>query len=735
MLLWPRHQGSMSTPYRRVGLRKVEVVRDQLEDGETFFFRVNGVPIYAKGANMIIADILPTRATPERYRNLVHSAVAAHMNMIRVWGGGVYPPEDFYDLCDELGLMVWQEVMMACALYPRNDAFLHEIHEEVQFQMRRINWHPSVVIWGGNNEVETAMDGWFEQSKENPQLYVADYVKLFLDTVQQAVAKVDSDFPFVDSSPSNGLLSEDPCVKRWGDASGSFYGDVHYYNYNADSFDEDTYPHARFVSEFGFQSLPTWKLYQKVTQAQDWDWTSKMSEFRMRHPNGTLQLLDQAQRHFHITVNSSSNIQGHQAELPDPEVFRKWTYLTQLQQAITYETAIGLWRRLKGAPAHTMGVLYWQLNDVWLGASWSSMDFGGNWRLSHYSMKKVYAPLMLTVHHDKDTDKYSIWAVSDLNEEIQGNLTVELLRLDYTTGPVNVTEHCFSLKPLESKAIYTDEAELLLARLQILNRSREWQSQCVAHVTAVIDQSLYGFDDGGKRDHTGLGLLGGHQNNESELHTKHADCKSDGKAADCSYLICQIAHMTQRLLKTFSVNIHAASWCANLVHWGNCWCQPDDYSMSEQSAMISVDGEPSINLTEVMQKLAAPNRAFLTGLTEMPNAAVLDDLAAKPSRSESTILYAGLNKLQLVSEPNITAAEFILMSPYMIQFEIRISHVAPYIAVESSLPGRFSDNNFLLKPWRSKAIAFLSDQPLNSTKSFSNCLSFLSLTDTALVLS
>ena len=286
---------------------------------------------------MIIADIVATRADRQRYRSLVDSAVAAHMNMIRVWGGGLYPPQDFYDLCDERGVLVWQEAMMACALYPRDQAFLQEvvlsfstflllyyiqilpllmplllslptplplllplvpalasapdsalfpcpdpclpcfcplpllflhillitslpvsihslyawqppnrscrqhiacssqvahiassadhhllnqldcvmqIHAEVQFQMRRINWHPSVVIWGGNNEVETAMDSWFDVAKQSPQLYVADYTKLFLDTVQTAVAEVDPEFPFVDSSPSNGLISKQPYVKR-----------------------------------------------------------------------------------------------------------------------------------------------------------------------------------------------------------------------------------------------------------------------------------------------------------------------------------------------------------------------------------------------------------------------------------------------------------------------------------------------------------------------------------------
>ncbi|KAL0023786.1 hypothetical protein WJX77_005013 [Trebouxia sp. C0004] len=438
---------------RRIGLREVELRTEELEDGESFVFMVNGVPIYAKGANMIIADILPTRADRQRYRSLVDSAVAAHMNMIRVWGGGLYPPQDFYDLCDERGVLVWQEAMMACALYPRDQAFLQEIHTEVQFQMRRINWHPSLVIWGGNNEVETAMDGWFDVAKQNPQLYVADYTKLFLDTVQTAVAEVDPEFPFVDSSPSNGLISKEPYIKRWGDASSPYYGDAHFYNYDADSFDAATYPHARFVSEFGFQSLPSWTLYKNVTRPEDWSWDCEMSQFRMRHPNGTLQLLNQARRHFNVSVKSQKDASGHLGEPPNAQVFKRWTYLSQVQQAITYETAIGLWRRLKGTPAHTMGILYWQLNDVWLGASWSSMDFGGKWRLLHYSMKRMYAPCLISAHRNRTSGQIEVWLVSDINEPVTGTLQVDLVAFDAISGPEASHSQEFSLQALESKEI------------------------------------------------------------------------------------------------------------------------------------------------------------------------------------------------------------------------------------------------------------------------------------------
>ena len=190
---------------RRVGFRTIELKRDPLHNGqegaESFYFSVNGVPVYAKGTNMIPLDIFSSKTTPADLRFLVKQTTDANMNMLRVWGGGLYPQDALYDACDEAGVLLWQEAMFACSMYPRDPRFLAEVSKEVAFQARRLNWHASLAIWGGNNEVETAM-GWYEPSRNNKDLYSNDYSALFVGTVRAALQGVSSDVIFVDSSPS-----------------------------------------------------------------------------------------------------------------------------------------------------------------------------------------------------------------------------------------------------------------------------------------------------------------------------------------------------------------------------------------------------------------------------------------------------------------------------------------------------------------------------------------------------
>lgn len=196
---------SSTTLQRRVGLRTIELKKEPLHNGiegsESFYFSVNGVPVYAKGTNMIPLHIFASKTSPADLRFLVQQAVDANMNMLRVWGGGLYPQDALYDACDEAGVLLWQEAMFACSMYPRDPAFLREVSKEVAFQARRLNWHASLAIWGGNNEVETAM-GWYEPTRGNKDLYSNDYTALFVETVRAALQGVESDVIFVDSSPS-----------------------------------------------------------------------------------------------------------------------------------------------------------------------------------------------------------------------------------------------------------------------------------------------------------------------------------------------------------------------------------------------------------------------------------------------------------------------------------------------------------------------------------------------------
>lgn len=395
-------ESAASTPLaRRVGFRTVELRREPLHNGqegsESFFFAVNGVPVYAKGTNMIPLDIFSSKTTPADLRFLVKQTVDANMNMLRVWGGGLYPHDALYDACDESGVLLWQEAMFACSMYPRDPRFLAEVSKEVAYQARRLNWHASLAIWGGNNEVETAM-GWYEPSRNNKDLYANDYSALFVNTVRAALQGVSSDVIFVDSSPSKvgrgsfsffgfflesrkgrnnkqkthlssppipqtkkhqGALVNTPdiYVKKWGDAGNSKSGDVHFYTTVDNALNTSTFPRAKFVSEFGFQSFPSWQAVKKYSEPQDWSYLSPLSTFLQRHPGDTEDMMKQMESHYQVPAAYAP------AGAPPAEqstLFQKWIYLTQVYQAATYDAASTYWRRIKTEPdAQTMGVLYW----------------------------------------------------------------------------------------------------------------------------------------------------------------------------------------------------------------------------------------------------------------------------------------------------------------------------------------------------------------------------------------
>lgn len=251
------YQGESVT--RKIGLRTIELDQSDIDDEQSyFFFKINGQEIFAKGANFIPIDVFESRVTDLDREYIIQTALQSNYNMIRVWGGGIYQPSHFYERCDEAGILVWQEFMFACSMYPRDTAYLKEVSLEVKQTALRLATHPSVVVFGGNNENEVAMD-WFDESMVHRDIYVADYMKLYADTIFTSLQSVlGNDFiekhrhVWVDSSPSNGLLSVDPYVKKWTRASTSEAGDMHFYDYFMDCENSDKYPTSRFVSEFGF---------------------------------------------------------------------------------------------------------------------------------------------------------------------------------------------------------------------------------------------------------------------------------------------------------------------------------------------------------------------------------------------------------------------------------------------------------------------------------------------------
>ena len=377
-LWWPAGQGDQvlhdlaltlgeETVRRRIGLRRMELVTEEDAAGLGFKFRVNGRDIFCKGANWIPADALPGRITEDKTRALLQSAVDANMNMIRVWGGGRYEPDSFYETCDELGLMVWQDFMFACNLYPSDPAFLTEVRAEVQEAVARIQHHACLALWCGDNELVGALT-WYDVSRADRDRYLVNYDRLNR-TVEETLLATDPKANWWPSSPSTGPLS---FGDAWHDDSS---GDMHFWSVWHEGRDFEHYRDVspRFCSEFGFQSYPSLDQVRGFADPQDRNIASPVMESHQKNAGGNARIAETIFRYFRF-----------------PRDFENFVYVTQVQQALAIKTAVTHWRGLK---PHCMGTLIWQLNDTWPVASWSSLDYGGGWKLMHHAARNFYAPV------------------------------------------------------------------------------------------------------------------------------------------------------------------------------------------------------------------------------------------------------------------------------------------------------------------------------------------------------
>ncbi|XP_037073776.1 LOW QUALITY PROTEIN: beta-mannosidase-like [Pollicipes pollicipes] len=410
-------------PCRNVtfGLREVRLVQDPVDPadaakGLTFFFRVNGAPVFAKGSNWIPADALTERVTPAYLRLLLTSARDANMNMLRVWGGGIYEDDTFYQLADELGLMVWQDMMFACAMYPADNAFLATVRQEVQTQLWRLQHHPSIVIWAGNNENEKALRQNWYGTKGDFDRYKADYVSLYVDTVRDELTKVlGSADAFVTSSPSNGRESDaEGYVAK--DPGSSLYGDVHVYEYILDMWNTTVFPRPRFSSEYGLQSWPSLLSLAAVSEPHDLSYSSDFVAHRQHHPLGNAELLAEIKQHFQLPQ-----------DLDSAGGFEDLVYLSQINQALAIRSETEHYRRGRSeltdsGEGLTLGAMYWQLNDIWQAPTWASIEYGGRWKLLQYAARRFFAPLLASVYvtGSGNATEVIVYAVSDLAADIAG---------------------------------------------------------------------------------------------------------------------------------------------------------------------------------------------------------------------------------------------------------------------------------------------------------------------------
>ncbi|XP_055010785.1 beta-mannosidase [Boleophthalmus pectinirostris] len=331
------------------------------------------------------------------------------MNALRVWGGGIYEQDLYYELCDQMGIMVWQDFMFACALYPTEKNFIQSVREEVIQQVQRLKSHPSIIVWSGNNENEAALaTDWFDIPGTQRPKYVKDYVTLYVNNIRDIVLKEDRSRPFLVSSPTNGAESEQ---EGWVavDPYDPLYGDIHFYSYTHDCLDWTSFPRTRFASEYGFQSWPSLSTLQQVSTEDDRRYDSAFSSHRQHHGDGNEQMLQQAALHYNLPNSTDIN-----------KRYTDTLYITQVMQAQCVKAQSEFYRRsqselIKGKGL-TMGALYWQLNDIWQGPSWSSIEFGGKWKMLHYFAQNFFAPVLPVGFEDEDD--FFIYAVSDLSEDV-----------------------------------------------------------------------------------------------------------------------------------------------------------------------------------------------------------------------------------------------------------------------------------------------------------------------------
>lgn len=356
-----------------IGLRTVKLYTNKDRWGREFAFEVNGERIFAMGANYIPEDNLIPRITRETTEKLIKNCVAANFNMIRIWGGGYYGTDDFYDLCDKYGILVWQDFMFACSGYLLTDELRADIVEEAKCNLIRIRNHPSLALMCGNNEIEQVFVDF--KVKENERLK-NDYIEIFTVILKEAVEKYIPDISYWQSSPSTGNELFDPT----GDPDN---GDVHNWDvwHGGKPFKDYRRHHFRFCSEYGFEGFPNLKTIESFALPEERNPFSRIMESHQKCHSGNGKILTYLAATY-LYPNGLENL----------------VYASQLLQADAIRYGVEHFRRDRG---RCMGSLYWQLNDCWPTTSWSSIDYYGRWKGLHYAAKNFYAPVLLSAHEEK----------------------------------------------------------------------------------------------------------------------------------------------------------------------------------------------------------------------------------------------------------------------------------------------------------------------------------------------
>lgn len=430
---------------KRIGLRTLTISQEKDQWGQEFAFIVNGVKIFTKGGNYIPEDCCYTRITKERQQYLIRSCVRANFNCLRVWGGGYYPTDAFYDMCDEYGLIVWQDLMYACNVYDVTDAFAENIRQETLDNVKRLRHHASLGLWCGNNEIESAWNHWADFQKETQYLR-ADYVKQFEDILPRAVREADPDTFYWPSSPSSGGCFDEPDAENRGD---NHYWDVWH---GQKPFSDYRKYFFRFCSEFGFQSFPSFKTVESFTEEGDRNIFSEVMESHQKNDAANGKMLYYLSENFRY-----------------PKDFKALLYVTQILQAMAIKSGVEHWRRNRG---RCMGTLYWQVNDNWPVASWSSIDYFGRWKALHYAAKRFYAPTAASICMDGEKAQLYLENETQTVQQYRAKLTLKTLNLTVldcveTSGSVKELSSAFLLEKDYSELLKTNRRQEVFLEAEV----------------------------------------------------------------------------------------------------------------------------------------------------------------------------------------------------------------------------------------------------------------------------
>ncbi len=425
---------------------KVELVQEADSIGRSFYFKIDGNPVYMKGANYIPSEVFLPRLKKEDYRKIILAAKNANMNMLRIWGGGIYEDDAFYDLCDEYGIYVWQDFMFAGAMVPGNKDFINNVHEEVKYQIERLRHHPCIVVWCGNNEIDEAWHNWGWQKQFD--LYGGDsakvwndYKKLFQDSIAAWVNRYDGARPYTSTSPLNG----------WGRAKSFTEGDSHFWGVwwglqDIEVFETKT---GRFVSEYGMQAMPNYSTLQKITKPEDRFLYSDVINAHQKANGGFMKLNTYIHNYFMDSVKAKKLS------------VENYTYITQCMQYYAFKNSIAIHR--SKAPVN-MGTLLWQLNDCWPVSSWSITDYSRKPKAAWYAVKQAYRDDILPerdavrpIHLQLQKPKFTLKFLDNKRISITANADAYYVYLYSEGKDYYWNDNYFNLKAGEEKVISLQE--------------------------------------------------------------------------------------------------------------------------------------------------------------------------------------------------------------------------------------------------------------------------------------